>query len=136
MGMGPFSPAMQAGAAAADAALHAEVTACIFFNDLLAIRALQRFAELGVTVPGMMSVVGCDDIFGADFCSPPLTTLTAPTEDVGRLATDMLLDRIHATTKPSRPLPERVRVPARLTIRKSTGALARIGPRMIADAAK
>jgi LacI family repressor for deo operon, udp, cdd, tsx, nupC, and nupG len=31
---------------------------------------------VGVRVPEDVSVVGCDDIFGADFCHPPLTTLT------------------------------------------------------------
>lgn len=92
--IGPFSPTVQAGAAAADTAIHRGVTACIFFNDLLAIGALQRFVERGMKVPDDMSVVGCDDIFGADFCNPPLTTLTAPIDQAGRVATDMLMGAI------------------------------------------
>ena len=76
--VGPFAPRKYAGAAAADAVLHAGATACIAFNDLLAIGMLARFRERGVDVPGDVSLVGCDDIFGADFCNPPLTTLTAP----------------------------------------------------------
>ena len=84
---------------------------------MLAIRALKRFAERGVRVPEDMSVVGCDDIFGADFCNPPLTTLTSPIDQVGRLATDMLLTRLSGL-----PLARgRQKVPARLTIRQSTG---------------
>ncbi|MCP8938326.1 LacI family transcriptional regulator [Alsobacter sp. SYSU M60028] len=120
--IGPFSPGKLAGAAAADAALHIGVTACIFFNDLLAIGALKRFAERGVAVPGDISVVGCDDIFGADFCNPPLTTITAPTEQVGRTATDMLLARLHPGDAETAALPERVKLPAPLTIRASVAS--------------
>jgi LacI family transcriptional regulator len=115
--IGPRSGATQSGAAAADAAIHHGVTASLFFNDMLAIRALKRFAERGVSVPGDMSVVGCDDIFGADFCNPPLTTLTSPIDQVGRIATDMLLTRLLGLPLAS----ERQRIAAHLTIRDSTG---------------
>ena len=107
----------QSGAAAADAALHNRVTACIFFNDMLAIASLRRLAELGVSVPGDLSVVGCDDIFGADFCNPPLTTLTARIDQVARTATNMLLTRLLGMPI----MREHERVPASLTVRQSTG---------------
>lgn len=107
----------QSGAAAADAALHHRATAGIFFNDMLAIAGLRRFAELGVSVPGDFSVVGCDDIFGADFCYPPLTTLTARIDQVARTATNMLLTRLLGLPT----LREHERVPASLTVRQSTG---------------
>jgi LacI family transcriptional regulator len=114
--IGSETGSVQSGAAAADAALHHRVTAAIFFNDMLAIRALRRFAERGVRVPEDMSVVGCDDIFGADFCNPPLTTLTSPIDQVGRLATDMLLTRLMGLKLTS----DRAKMPAQLTIRRST----------------
>lgn len=107
----------QSGAAAADAALHHKVTACLFFNDMLAISGLKRFAELGVAVPGDLSVVGCDDIFGADFCNPPLTTLTARVDQVARTATNMLLTRLLGLPA----IRQHERVPATLTVRQSTG---------------
>ena len=80
--------------------LHAGATACVAFNDLLAIGMLTRLRERGVRVPGDISIVGCDDIFGADFCNPPLTTLTAPIEQAGRVAVSMLLSP--CWTSPSR----------------------------------
>ena len=107
----------QSGAAAADAALHHKVTAGIFFNDMLAISGLKRFAELGVSVPGDISVVGCDDIFGADFCCPPLTTLTARIDQVARTATNMLLTRLLGLPA----IRQHERIPASLTVRQSTG---------------
>ena len=55
-------------------------------------------------VPGAVSVTGFDDIFGADFCHPPLTTVTAPTEEAGRALVDVLLDD-------RSPDPERIVLP-------------------------
>jgi DNA-binding LacI/PurR family transcriptional regulator len=130
--IGPFSSMKQSGAAAADAALHHRVTACLFFNDMLAISALKRFRDRGIAIPEEMSIVGCDDIFGADFCHPPLTTLTAPIDQVGRIATDMLLTRLQETGTGLPLARDRVRVPARLTIRTSTATA--LTPARISDA--
>lgn len=117
--IGPFTPKTTSGAAAADSALNSGATACICFNDLIAIGMLQRFAERGVTVPDNFSVVGCDDIFGTDFCNPPLTTLTAPIEQAGRVAVSILLTRINPSGSGSqRGL---TILPTHLTIRGSTG---------------
>lgn len=117
--LGPFAPRTYAGAAAADALVHSGATAGIAFNDLLAIGMLQRLQARGVKVPEDISIVGCDDIFGADFCSPPLTTVTAPVEQAGRVAVTMLLSQI----EPARGLLQRnlTVLPTHLTIRGSTG---------------
>lgn len=89
--IGPFNPKPHSGAAAADVLWHSGATAGIAFNDTLAIGMLQRFAERGINVPQDISLVGCDDIFGADFCSPPLTTISGPTRRVGRELTSTVL---------------------------------------------
>jgi LacI family transcriptional regulator len=132
--VGPFSPTVQAGVAAADAAVHLGVTASVFFNDLMAIGALQRFAERGIVVPRDMSVVGCDDIFGADFCDPPLTTLTAPIQRAGEVATDMLLAQFQnfGVEAPASRLRESL--PTFLTIRSSTGPVP-VGERLARESA-
>lgn len=119
---GSFAPNTRSGAAAADAVLYSGASACIVFNDLIAIGMLQRFEDRGVRVPEEFSVVGCDDIFGADFCHPPLTTVTAPVEQAGRTATSLLLGRIN----PGYGSPERMEavLGTHLTIRSSTGPAA------------
>ena len=101
--------------------LNTGATACIVFNDLLAIGMLSRLRERGVAVPDDISIVGCDDIFGADFCHPPLTTLTAPIEQAGRVAVSMLLSRLNgeAGTRQS------VVLPTHLQVRESTGPVPR-----------
>jgi len=116
--LGPFSPTLQSGAAAADSALNEGATACMFFNDLLAIGALKRFAERGLSVPDEMSVVGCDDIFGSDFCHPPLTTIVAPIEQAARKATERL---IIALRQGEPPALDSESLPTYLKIRLSTG---------------
>ncbi|WP_026555448.1 LacI family DNA-binding transcriptional regulator [Arthrobacter sp. 35W] len=117
--LGPFAPRTHSGAAAADAAVHSGATAAIVFNDLIAIGMLQRLRERGVAVPADMSIVGCDDIFGADFCSPPLTTVTAPVEQAGRTAVTMLLGQI--SPQFSATARRQAVLPTFLTIRASTG---------------
>jgi LacI family transcriptional regulator len=114
--VGPFTPKTQSGAAAADAVLVTGATAAIAFNDILAIGMLRRFAERGVRVPDEISVTGCDDIFGADFCSPPLTTITARTRRIGREATGMLLAQLGGGARI-----RTVELPVYLTVRDSTG---------------
>jgi LacI family transcriptional regulator, repressor for deo operon, udp, cdd, tsx, nupC, and nupG len=116
--LGPFAPKAHSGAAAADTAVHSGATACIVFNDLIAIGMLQRLRERGVRVPEDMSIVGCDDIFGADFCNPPLTTMSSPIEQAGRVAVTMLLARLD----PFSGAGSRTRsvMPTHLTVRGST----------------
>lgn len=120
--VGPFAPKTTSGAAAADAAARTGATACIVFNDLLAIGMLQRLRERGIRVPEDMSIVGCDDIFGADFCNPPLTTMSSPIEQAGRVAVSMLLAQLDPLQAGSS---RRLAVmPTHLTVRASTGPVA------------
>ncbi|WP_369045777.1 LacI family DNA-binding transcriptional regulator [Sinomonas sp. P10A9] len=122
--LGPYHPSQRSGAAAADTLLNSGASACIAFNDVLAIGILVRLHERGVDVPGEISVVGCDDVFGSDFCNPPLTTLASPIEQAGRVATDLLISRMRPDLAQGR---SQVVLPAHLKTRSSTGPLARRG---------
>ncbi|MDM7854654.1 LacI family DNA-binding transcriptional regulator [Cellulomonas alba] len=98
VGLGPYAPQREAGAAAADAAVASGATGILAFNDLLAFGILERLASRGVDVPGDVSVVGCDDVFGADLVRPSLTTVAAPLEKAGHHAAELLLaalDPVH-----------------------------------------
>ena len=116
--LGPFAPVRESGTAAADALINSGATAAIAFNDLLAIGMLERLAERGVSVPGQLSIVGCDDIFGADFCSPSLTTVASPIEQAGRAAVTLLLGALESRPGGGR---ESVLLPTHLIVRNSTG---------------
>ena len=115
---GPFAPTLESGSAAADIGVASGTTALVAFNDLLAIGVLQRLQHLGIDVPGDVSVVGFDDIFGSDFCHPPLTTITAPVEQAGRTLIDLLLGPRDIQRTP------RIVLPTVLRVRDSTGPAA------------
>jgi DNA-binding LacI/PurR family transcriptional regulator len=111
---GPFFPTLGHGAAAADVGRASGATALVVYNDLLAIGVLQRLEQLGVRVPDEVSVVGNDDIFGSDFCNPPLTTVTTPAERAGRALIDVLLEAREGGAE------QRVLLPTELHVRGST----------------
>lgn len=118
--LGPFVPTMASGPAAADAALGTDATAVVAHIDVLAISVLRRLADRGVRVPADLTVVGFD-VFGADFCHPPLTSLAERTEEAGARAVEALarLTRPGAVPDPEQQL---VRVlPTRLVVRGSSG---------------
>lgn len=113
--LGPFMPRLDQGSSAADVGLGSGATALVAFNDLLAIGVLQRLRRRNVVVPGAISVVGHDDIFGADFCQPSLTTLHSDVEHAGRTLVDLVLGRI--LSRPETPIV----IPTQLVVRESTG---------------
>lgn len=59
-----------------------DVTAVFAATDALALGLLHAAYELGVTVPGDLSVVGFDDIPMAAVGVPPLTTVRMPTAEI------------------------------------------------------
>lgn len=120
--VGPYPPNLTGGAAAADALLVTGATACLTFNDLLAIGILQRLRRKGVSVPEELSVVGCDDIFGSSFCDPPLTTIAGDVQQAGRIAATRLLGVLNHTV--TEGLATSL-VPTHLLVRESTGPAAR-----------
>jgi DNA-binding LacI/PurR family transcriptional regulator len=63
-------------------------------NDMLALGLLRAFHEAGVRVPDDVSIVGFDDVAGAGYYEPPLTTVRQPFAAVGRRAIEVLLAAI------------------------------------------
>jgi LacI family transcriptional regulator, repressor for deo operon, udp, cdd, tsx, nupC, and nupG len=115
--IGPFSPTVLGGLAAANELMNNPSTAVIAYNDLLAIGVLRGLARAGVVVPAQISVVGFDNIFGSDFCTPSLTTVAAPLHALGATAVKQLLAQING----GRPHPAEAGVlPAQLMVREST----------------
>ncbi len=69
-------------------------TAIICSNDSQAVGALRRLNELGCAVPEEVSVVGFDDIAMAELTLPRLTTIRVDRVAIGRIAVELLLNRI------------------------------------------
>jgi LacI family transcriptional regulator/LacI family repressor for deo operon, udp, cdd, tsx, nupC, and nupG len=75
--------------------LDAGVTATFCYNDMTAIGVLMACRELGIAVPQEISVIGFDDITMASYVTPPLTTIQQPKVQLGRLATQVVLDLLN-----------------------------------------
>ena len=89
--IGPFTPKVSQGGAAADGALNARATAIVAHNDLLAIGVVQRLTQRSVRVPEDVSVVGFDDVPQAEFYWPALTTVAQDFSELGRRALSVAL---------------------------------------------
>ncbi|MCP2164704.1 LacI family DNA-binding transcriptional regulator [Goodfellowiella coeruleoviolacea] len=69
-------------------------TAVICSSDHMAMGVLRQAHQRGLSVPGDLSVVGFDDIPLAAYCSPALTTLAQPIEEMAAAAVDELVHRL------------------------------------------
>jgi DNA-binding LacI/PurR family transcriptional regulator len=91
-------------------------TALFAYNDISAIGAIRALQEQGLRVPQDVSVMGFDDIPGAAFHSPSLTTVRQPLNRMGEVAAQTLLERIEAKKD---YIPE-IAIEPELVIREST----------------
>ena len=89
-------------------------TAIFAANDITAERTIGVARSLGLGVPTDLSVLGFDDIPEAALCTPPLTTVRQPLEDMGEAAMQMLLDLLDGLERSTH-----TRLPVELVIRDS-----------------
>ena len=94
-------------------------TALFAYNDLSAIGAIRAFQEEGLRVPDDISVVGFDDIQGAAYNTPSLTTVRQPLVRMGAIAAQTLLERIENKKNE----PREIAIEPELVVRESTGKL-------------
>lgn len=92
-------------------------TACFAASDPLAIGALRALHEHGIAVPEQMSIVGFDDIEMAAYVQPPLTTVRAYPEQMGKAAVQLLAERFEGREAPSHSI-----IGTQLVVRSSTAA--------------
>jgi DNA-binding LacI/PurR family transcriptional regulator len=69
---------------------HVDFDAVFAGDDEAAIGVISALNDHGVHVPDDMPVVGFDDVRFSAYLTPPLTTVSAPTEEVGRIAAEQL----------------------------------------------
>lgn len=91
-------------------------TALFAYNDISAIGAIRALQEEGLRVPQDVSVIGFDDIPGAAFHMPSLTTVRQPLDRMGKVAAQSLLDRIEG----KKDGPPEIAIEPEFVIREST----------------
>lgn len=87
---GPELPSMDGGGRLLRRVVASGVTAIIAFNDLMALGLMRAAQEQGIAIPDQLSIIGFDDIFGADLTTPALTTIRSPLADLGGSAIRIL----------------------------------------------
>ena len=91
-------------------------TALFAYNDISAIGAIRAIQEQGLRVPQDVSVMGFDDIPGAAFHTPSLTTVRQPLTRMGEVAAQSLLERIEG----KKDYPAEIAIEPDLVVREST----------------
>ena len=69
-------------------------SAIIAGNDLIAVGAIRALQELGVSLPGDLSIVGFNGMPFSEMFNPPLTTVAIPHKNLGEQAARLLLEEI------------------------------------------
>jgi LacI family transcriptional regulator len=92
-------------------------SAIICVNDLMAVGAVGELRAKGIRIPQDISVTGFDNIRLSEFCSPPLTTVHIPRDDIGRT----IFEQLVPAPKRPRPKPSEILVRPELIVRESTG---------------
>jgi DNA-binding LacI/PurR family transcriptional regulator len=91
-------------------------TALFAYNDISAIGAIRAIQEQGLRVPQDISIIGFDDIPGAAFNNPSLTTVRQPLNRMGEVAAQSLLERIEG----KKEYPNEIAIEPELVVREST----------------
>lgn len=90
-------------------------TAIVCGIDQLAVGCLVEAQARGLSVPGVLSIVGIDNLEMAAHLSPSLTTVHVPTAQIGAAAAQRVLDRLAG-----RPAPRVTELPIELVVRRSS----------------
>ncbi|MEP3048955.1 MAG: LacI family DNA-binding transcriptional regulator [Roseibium sp.] len=92
-------------------------TAIMCGNDVLAVGAVRTALEMGLQVPGDVSITGFDDIELASMAPVPLTTVHVPHRRMGVFAARSLIN-----TLDNKPQDQTVELPTTICLRKTLGA--------------
>jgi DNA-binding LacI/PurR family transcriptional regulator len=108
---------LEAAQASAVRLLRTGVTGIVCASDPMALGAIRAARQLGLSVPGDVSIVGYDDSALMNCTEPPLTTVRQPIEAMGRMVIELLLAQMEGRSVPL----DELRFRPELVVRGSTG---------------
>jgi LacI family transcriptional regulator len=95
-------------------------TAIFAANDMSAMGVYQAAEKLGVCIPDDLSVVGFDNLREAAFLNPGLTTVDQSVDEMGYIATEMIVKLVKGEPLES----DTHKIPTKLVVRESCRAVA------------
>jgi LacI family transcriptional regulator len=96
--------------------LRQQPTAVFVANNLMCLGALQAAKEAECRIPEDISIASFDDVTWFELMEPPITAIAQPTQELGVMAAQMLLEQLEEDRKP-----ESRTLEAELVIRGSCG---------------
>ncbi|TCL76410.1 LacI family transcriptional regulator [Hydrogenispora ethanolica] len=95
-----------------------EISAIFSYNDIMGLGVMSALHDQGIAVPAQLSVIGFDDS-AASYSFPKMSTMEIPKAEMGRIAANVLINRIGGQAA----APRVFELPPRLVVRDSTGPL-------------
>lgn len=96
---------------------HERPTAVLCLNDMNALGVLHAARAKRISIPEQLSVIGFDDISMAAHANPPLTTISSPKREMGKLAVRLLYQ---IRTQGDAPIDHYTMMESPLIVREST----------------
>ena len=91
-------------------------TAILCVNDFMAVGVLRQLRDMGIDVPGQVSVTGFDNITLSEVVYPSLTTLHIPRDQIGRqIFASLTSQKAHTKAQ------QEIIITPELVVRESTG---------------
>ena len=94
-------------------------TAMIGGNNLTTMGAYKALVDYKVSIPEEVSLAGFDDFPFAAHLQPPVTVIKRPNTNMGRIAAELLLERVSKVRKAKTSQPRSIVMPTQLCIRES-----------------
>ena len=95
-----------------------QATAIVAYDHVIALKLLHDAHILNIEIPKQVSLLCFNDEYLCNMVMPPLTTIGAPSRQMGKVAAEMLLRQIETPRKDR--VPESVKIQQDLVIRAST----------------
>lgn len=88
-------------------------------SDIMAIGAMEKIKQSGLSIPEDMAVVGFDNLKLSGYLEPKLTTVTKPMYRMGLIAARLLFDLMEESQEDAEP--QEILIQSKLKVRKSCG---------------
>lgn len=99
---------------------HPDTDAIFSTNNMMTLKIMKAVKELGLRIPDDIAIVSYDETVWSEHLDPPLTTISQPGQEMGKLAAKMLIKMVNAKRQPK---PETIVLEPRIIVRTSCGSL-------------